>query len=241
MITKLTIGSRNIDVDGVSVPMDTEAFIKDGRTFIPARYVAEAMGLKVEWDEKNREVTIYDRQKYFETEEAAVRDWCFHWHCYSMASAREISGGIFKCDKGYYWDDILIGQPENNEVAFDLVALKKGVALVHSHSTEKPTKADELSPGDIRISNKYKIKIYMVNSKGELYSYNPTDRKTELVYTGLPCDARHLDITKSAERHRNYFECGYFPLDEYKDGYKADYYNKLHMKGLSYLKEGAKT
>lgn len=239
MRTKLKIGSKDIDADGVLIQMDTEVFSKNGRTFIPARYAAEAMGLKVKWDESKREVTIYDRQRYFATEEAAVRDWCMHWHCYSMASAREISGGIFKCEDGYYWDNILVGQPENNEVAFDLVALKKGVALVHSHSTEKPTKTDELSPGDIRIANKYKIKIYMVNSSGELYAYNPDNRKTELVYTGLPCDARHLDITNSAERHRDYFECGYFPLDEYKDGYKADFYNKLHMKGLSYLKERA--
>lgn len=240
MITKLTIGSRNIDVDGVSVPMDTEAFIKDGRTFIPIRFVAEAMGLNVEWDDAKREVTIYDRQKYFPTEEACVRDWCMHWHCYSMASSREISGIIYKCDDGYYWDSILVGQADTKQVAFNAVGLKKGVALVHSHSSEPANLAGGASVEDIEVANQYKKNMYVVNAKGELHRYNPSTKTKELVYTGLPCDARHLDITKSAERHRNYFECGYFPLDEYKDGFKADFYNKLHMKGLSYLKEGAK-
>lgn len=239
MIAKLKIGNYHIDVDGVLVTMDTASFIKNGRTFIPARFVAEAFGLKVKWDDKKREVTIYDRKKYFETEEACVRDWCFHWHCFSMASAREISAGIFHCEEGYYWDNIIVGQAENYEVAFDLVALKKGVAIVHSHSSEKPTKTDSLSPADIKVANTYKVKIYMVNSSGHLYKYSPNSKATELVYTGLPCDARHLDITKSAEQHREYFECGYNSLAEYKYGFYADFYNNLHMNGLSYLKEGA--
>ena len=97
---KMKIGSRNVDVDGVNLLMDTEPFIKNSRTFVPVRFVAEGMGLKVDWCESTQEVTVYGRKKYFETEEAAVKDWCMHWHCYSMASAREISGIIYKCDKG---------------------------------------------------------------------------------------------------------------------------------------------
>lgn len=237
---ELKIDSKKYKVDGAEKEMDVAPLIKNGRTMVPARYIAEAMGLNVEWNSDTREVTIYGRKKYFPTEEAAVKDWCMYWHCYSMASAREISGGIFKCDKGYYWDGIIVGQPENNEVAFGLDVLKKGVAVVHSHSTEKPTKTDDLSPGDTKVANRYKIVIYMVNSSGQLYRYNPEDRKTEFIYEGLPCDARHLDITESAERHNAYFGDKYHSLDdEYKYGFYADFYNKLHMKGLSYLKERA--
>ena len=236
---KMKIGSRNVDVDGVNLLMDTEPFIKNSRTFVPIRFVAEGMGLKVEWDNSTQEVTVYGRKKYFETEEAAVKDWCMHWHCYSMASSREISGIIYKCDKGYHWDNILVGQADTKQVAFSMVGLKNGVALVHSHSSEPINFAGGVGVEDIKVADAYKRNMYVVNSKGELYRYTPTTKTEELAYNGLPCDARHLDITQSAERQRDYFESGYFPLDEYKDGFKADFYNKLHMKGLSYLKERA--
>lgn len=49
----LTIGSRVIIVDGVPVQMDTEAIIKDNRTFIPLRYLAEALGFRVSWDQNS--------------------------------------------------------------------------------------------------------------------------------------------------------------------------------------------
>lgn len=236
---KMKIGSKDVEVDGVKLQMDTEPFLKNSRTFVPIRFVAEGMKLNVDWDNDTQEITVYGRRIYFETADACAFDWAMYWNCYSLASAREISGVIHKCDKGYYWDNIIVGQAEAYQVAFDLVEAKKGVAIIHSHSTEKPTKTDGLGADDIKISNKYKLPIYMVNSSGELYLYNPTDKTDKLVRSGLPCDARHLDITKSAELQREYFLTGYHCLDEYKDGYKADFYNKLHMKGLSYLKEVA--
>ena len=236
---KLKIGSRILNKNGQITTMDVVPFLKNSRTFVPLRFTAEAFGKVVEWNNDTQEVTAYDRKKYFETADDCAFDWCMYWNCYSLASAREISGVIYKDEKGYYWDGILVGHPESYSVAFDLVQAKKGVAIIHSHSTEKPTGTDGLGADDIKISNKYKLPIYMVNSSGELYLYSPEDRKEKKVRGGLPCDARHLDITKSAELQREYFSMGYHSIDEYKDGYKADFYNKVHMKGLSYLTEGA--
>lgn len=234
---KLKIGSRILNKDGQITTMDAEPFLKNSRTFVPLRFIAEAFGKVVEWNNDTQEVTVYDRRKYFETADACAYDWSMYWNCYSLASAREISGIISKDENGYYWDNIIIGQPETYQVAFDLVRARKGVAIIHSHSTEQPTKTDGLGADDIKISNKYNMPIYMVNSSGDLYLYNPKDRKENRVRDGLPCDARHLDIAKSAEAQRDYFQNGYSCLDEYKEGYKADYFNKLHMKGKNYLKE----
>ena len=78
----------------------------------------------------------------------------------------------------------------------------------------------------------------MVNSNGELYLYTPSDRKDRLVREGAPCDARWMDITNSAKQQSEYFANGYHDLTEFDFGFKADFYNKLHMKGLSYMKEG---
>ncbi len=47
----IIIGSDTITVDGKTVKMDTAAIIKDNRTYIPVRFVAEALGMTVEWME----------------------------------------------------------------------------------------------------------------------------------------------------------------------------------------------
>ena len=48
-IVTLTIGSDIMTVNGENVKMDTTAIIKDERTYIPVRFVAEVLGLTVEW------------------------------------------------------------------------------------------------------------------------------------------------------------------------------------------------
>lgn len=50
-VIKIVIGSDIMTVDDKQIKMDTAALIKDDRTYIPVRFVAEAMGLTVEWSE----------------------------------------------------------------------------------------------------------------------------------------------------------------------------------------------
>ena len=40
--------------------MDVAAYAKDGRTMLPIRFVAEALGMSVRWDAKTRTVIIED-------------------------------------------------------------------------------------------------------------------------------------------------------------------------------------
>ena len=54
----LYIGEEEYDVNGVKNKMDTQALLLEDRTFVPARYVAEALGAKVEWDAAIRTVYI---------------------------------------------------------------------------------------------------------------------------------------------------------------------------------------
>ena len=49
-VVKVQIGQNNILVDGVPVPMDTAAAVKDGRTLLPVRAVGEALGANVGYD-----------------------------------------------------------------------------------------------------------------------------------------------------------------------------------------------
>jgi uncharacterized protein YbbC (DUF1343 family) len=55
---RLTIGSNIAEKNGRELLMDTVPVIKEGRTMVPVRYVAEFLGASVDWDETNRIVTV---------------------------------------------------------------------------------------------------------------------------------------------------------------------------------------
>ncbi len=44
--TTMVIGDRNISVDGATIPMDVAPFIEGGRTFVPVRFLANALGVE---------------------------------------------------------------------------------------------------------------------------------------------------------------------------------------------------
>lgn len=64
----VTVGEPNIVIDGVEVPIDDSgsvAYVENGRTMMPVRGIAEAIGANVSFDDDTRTVTV-------ETEETSV-------------------------------------------------------------------------------------------------------------------------------------------------------------------------
>ncbi|GMQ59644.1 hypothetical protein AN1V17_40430 [Vallitalea sediminicola] len=57
-VIKLVINKKEITVDDEVQVMDTQAILKDSRTYVPVRFVSEAMGANVEWDSTNYIVII---------------------------------------------------------------------------------------------------------------------------------------------------------------------------------------
>lgn len=55
---QLTIGSTTLKVNGITLPMDVAPEVTDGRTMLPARFVAEALGYEVGYDEATKTVTL---------------------------------------------------------------------------------------------------------------------------------------------------------------------------------------
>lgn len=55
---KLQIGSKYASVNGEAITLDVEPFARDGRTFVPIRFVAESLGCKVDYNYSTREITI---------------------------------------------------------------------------------------------------------------------------------------------------------------------------------------
>ncbi len=52
------IGKSSYELDGQTKQMDTTAIVKDGRTYVPAKYIAEAFGASVKWDGANKTVYV---------------------------------------------------------------------------------------------------------------------------------------------------------------------------------------
>ena len=55
---QMWVGRKDYLVDGQSKTMDVAPFIQNGRTFTPARFVAEGLGATVDWDERQQKVVV---------------------------------------------------------------------------------------------------------------------------------------------------------------------------------------
>lgn len=53
----------SIFVDGKQVPSDVEPFVKNGRTMVPLRVIAEQLGAQVNWDPSSNSVLIEPNKK----------------------------------------------------------------------------------------------------------------------------------------------------------------------------------
>ncbi len=55
---KLTVGKKTLSVNGQARQMDVAPVIKGGRTYLPARWVAEAFGYKANWEASSQKVIL---------------------------------------------------------------------------------------------------------------------------------------------------------------------------------------
>ncbi|WHH57395.1 copper amine oxidase N-terminal domain-containing protein [Petroclostridium sp. X23] len=57
-VAQMTIGSNILTINGTRITMDTTAVIKDGRTMLPIRFVGQALGATIGWNEATSTVTV---------------------------------------------------------------------------------------------------------------------------------------------------------------------------------------
>ena len=58
MKIEIYIGSDKAYVNGEEVTLDSPAFIENDRTYTPVRFIAETLGVTVDWDEATQQVII---------------------------------------------------------------------------------------------------------------------------------------------------------------------------------------
>lgn len=90
---ELTIGSNNMKVNGNTVLLDAPAEIRDDRTFVPLRAIAEAFGEKVDYSQDYKAVYIGDNPKYnafykvvyyYEKKETVISQYTINIATYKM-------------------------------------------------------------------------------------------------------------------------------------------------------------
>ncbi|WP_277217976.1 copper amine oxidase N-terminal domain-containing protein [Peptoniphilus vaginalis] len=90
---ELTIGSNKMMVNGKAVLLDAPAEIRDDRTFVPLRAIAEAFGEKVDYSSDYRAVYIGDNPKYnafykvvyyYEKKETVISEYTINIATYKM-------------------------------------------------------------------------------------------------------------------------------------------------------------
>lgn len=96
---ELTIGSNKMMVNGKAVLLDAPAEIRDDRTFVPLRAIAEAFGEKVDYSSDYKAVYIGDNPKYnafykvvyyYEKKETVISEYTINIATYKM----DVNGNV---------------------------------------------------------------------------------------------------------------------------------------------------
>lgn len=90
-----TINDNNMKVNGETKILDIPPLLVNGRTFVPARFIAEAFGAKVDWDDRNKKVVI--------TTNDATPTISVGENVYKVSPGRDISGFDIKTNQTIKW------------------------------------------------------------------------------------------------------------------------------------------
>lgn len=63
---QLTIGSKNATIGGSAATLDAAPFVKNGTTYLPLRFVSDALGGDIGWDQTEKKVTVLRGDKMVE-------------------------------------------------------------------------------------------------------------------------------------------------------------------------------
>ncbi len=146
----LYIGKKEYELDGKKLQMDTVALLQEGRTYVPARYVAEAFGATVRWDGVIKTVYIDTEGRVVPTPQT-TKDPVYGWiDVETDKTYVEYSMSInFSSDK-----DLLKARLDAAEKMF---AEKYGEAIakeVFQYLRQKKERADRLPLKKFKMGNK---------------------------------------------------------------------------------------
>ncbi|WP_159081751.1 copper amine oxidase N-terminal domain-containing protein [Paenibacillus sp. CAA11] len=175
-VVTLTIGNKVFYINGTSSKMDTSAMAKGSRTFVPLRFVSQALGAQVNWNKKINtvEITTANGASKPKTEEpkkettGTVKDWYGFKVVTNSDSKLDVSEGYYEEDKeSYLFSFVLTFGKRGEDHAKQLQEVEdvlrqkvnsKTVDSIMKYISSKTKREQEL-PNKFFEDSKYKIGV----------------------------------------------------------------------------------
>lgn len=119
----LTIGSKTALVDGKPVSMDTAAVAKNGRTYVPLRFLSENLGKAIEWDPASHWVWVGSK-KVPTPEEAGIKPVSID--AYKKMIGTAYSGIYEGKTNAYVFSEDQLPLKVGSQVLYDVWKIKQG-------------------------------------------------------------------------------------------------------------------
>lgn len=146
----LPLNSNTVSVNGSAVAIDTPAQLRDDRTFVPLRFLAEYSGAEVTWDSGTSTVSIRSRQKpaSYDIKDSAV---------YIQTNKMQGSGVILSADGVIVTNYHVIENASTAQFIFQDGSIYQGETTVIGLAPEEDIailqiEKDGLSPAEISTS-----------------------------------------------------------------------------------------
>ncbi len=122
---EVAVGGKTAYISDQPVELDVAASSMNGRIMVPIRFVAEALGLEINWVQKNNYIEIKDKQRYFDQIQS-------HLIQGDLAGARRVALLAPKINIQY---DLKMGLPEPDKPA--IYYFPEGECLQYYVQTEE--------------------------------------------------------------------------------------------------------
>lgn len=188
---KLKPDEKRLIINGVEKPMDTAAFIKDDRVYVPLRVVSECLDMDVGWDEKTFMVSLRDKNnKEFiiqgirlgqseqelisnlgEPDRKDISEYGFDWYIYNKDYSKYIQVGVK--------DSIVVGIYTNADNWESAKGISIGMARVNvERLLGKPLKGIAKNSGIYLISKQDEEGVYLIDGSYVCIFYDIHNRST---------------------------------------------------------------
>lgn len=217
---ELTIGSKTMLVNGKKVKLDAPAEIKDQRTFVPLRAIAEAFGKSVEYSNDYRAVCIGDDVKfnknyrvvyYYDTIDPVITDYEINIVTYRMI----VNGEEKRFETVEELIDVILDDFEQYKLTgksqYGLKVYKESVQLVDAN----------------KYNNKYivqkKSTKRIATREDEIRWAEEKKKKTEVKYTTEVPEEKQLRDDYYVESTEDILVGSWYGPGSYGDSYGRSY------------------
>ncbi len=181
----LKIGSKKATINSVEQTLDVEPILHNGSTYIPARFVSQAFGKKVVWNQASNSVLIREESEFNKVKSILEK-----------SNAASNSANNMKCTYSMDMDMTAAGQKSNVKISCDMeIDIKNSISytkivmnmLGMSIPTEQYTAGNKVYTQDLLSGGWNYIEI-----DSELYKNQITQQASlelsEKMYAGLTVD-----------------------------------------------------